>query len=94
MVSSEDGWVVRRVTSASHGPACPDSARLRGTHAVTGTDVESFKGVLRLVGGLSEGYGYRPRSSRVGQSSFRWTWERELPGGHRVSDMVIVSKIH
>ena len=90
-----EGWTVRHVCSGSHGPACPHSARANGTFAVSRTDVESFNGVLRVVGSLAESYGYRPRSSRIGNGvAFRWTFEREYPDGHRGSDMIIVSKIH
>jgi len=88
------GYIVRHVCSGTHGPTCPHSARMRGTFAVSRTDAEDFRGVLKLIGEMSELYGYRPRSVRIGLSSFRWTFTREHPDGHRVSDMIIASRIH
>lgn len=99
-----EGWTVRHVTSAHSTPeTCRWDGRCgrwvgvgrrAGTVALTASDVDSFNGVLRFVGELSADYGYRPRSSRIGANAFRWTWERVTQDGHRVSDMVIVSRIH
>lgn len=84
-----EGWMVRRVTSGSHRSFCPRP----GSRAVSEAGPESFNGVLRLVGGLADEYGYRPVSSRVGGYAYRWTFERFTPDGHRVTDMIIVSRI-
>jgi len=86
-----EGWKVRHLCSGSHGQACQHSHK--GTYTVAREDVESFNGVLRLIGQMAEMYGYRPRSSKVGHA-FRWTFEREYADGHRGSDMIIASEIH
>ena len=86
-----EGWTVRHVCSGTHGPACPYGEV--GTYSLIRTDVESFNRLLKIVSDLSAEYGYRPRSSRITDHTFRWTWEREFPGGHRESDMIIASKI-
>lgn len=85
-----EGWMVRRITTGSHRSFCPRP----GSRSAVENGPESFNGVLRLVGDLSVEYGYRPRSSRIGGYAFRWTWERFTPDGHRVSDMIVVSRIH
>jgi hypothetical protein len=89
-----EGWTVRQVSTGTHGPTCPHSAQLKGTFAVTCVDVESFNGLLKVVGALADEYGYRPVSARVGSDSYRWSFERWAPDGHRITDMLIVSKIH
>lgn len=86
-----EGWLVRSVTSVSHGPRCSGRP---GTRSVAETDVESFNSLLRLLGALEGHYGYRPRSSRIGVDSYRWTFEEVTVAGHRVSDMIIASRIH
>ena len=89
-----EGWTVRHVCSGTHGPACPHG-KTNGTYSVaTRTDVESSNGLLKLIGDLSDMYRYRPRPSKITSDTFRWTWEREYPDGHRGSDMIIASKIH
>lgn len=88
-----EGWMVRQVCSGTHGPTCPHG-KITGTYAITTSDVESFNSLLKIVGELSAIYGYRPRSSKITDDTYRWTWEREYPDGHRGSDMIIASKIH
>lgn len=74
-----EGWTVRYVCSGTHGPACPHG-KVTGTYSVaTRTDVESFNGLLKLIGDLSDMYRYRPRPSKITSDTFRWTWEREYP---------------
>lgn len=98
-----EGWCVRQVTSVHRTPG---SAEFRdqfgwvvtewtpGTVALTCCDVESFNSLLKIVGELSECYGYRARSSKITDGTFRWTWERWTPDGTHMSDMIIASKIH
>ena len=90
--SPSDGWVVRHVSSGTHKPSCPH-LYVQGTYALTHTDVESFNGVLKIIGEFADLYGYRPRSTSIGTGSFRWTFEREYADGHRGADMILVSKI-
>lgn len=97
-----EGWCVRSVTSAHSTPErCHfdgtrwvGTGRLPGTVALTSTDCLSFNGLLRDLGELETIYGYRPRSSKITTDTYRWTFERVTPDGHRVSDMIIASKIH
>ena len=89
-----EGWTGRHVCSGTHGPNCPHPRWMTGTAALTRVDVESFNGLLKIVGELSDMYGYRPRSSKITTDTYRWTFEREYPDGHRGSDMIIASKIH
>lgn len=86
------GWTVRHVCSGTHAPICPHG-KVNGTYAVSRTDVESFNGLNKIISELADLYGYRPLSSRIGATSYRWTFEREYPGGHRGSDMIIASLI-
>lgn len=88
-----EGWTVRHVMSGTHGPECPHTARSLGTHALVRTDVESFNDLLRDLTEFEREYGYRPRSSRITDSTYRWTFERYTRDGHRLSDMIIASKI-
>jgi len=88
-----EGWTVHQVCSGTHGPACPHG-KINGTYSLVRTDVESFNGLLKIIGEFSDMYGYRPRSSRIGADAYRWTFEREYPDGHRGSDMIIASRIH
>lgn len=87
-----EGWTVRRVCSGTHGPACPHG-KTNGTYSLVRTDVESFNSLLKIVADMDLSYGYKVRSSKIVGRTYRWTWEREYPGGHRVSDMIIASKI-
>ncbi len=87
-----EGWVVRHVTSGTHGPACPHSS-LVGTFSLASTDVGSHNELLAIIGSLAALYGYPVRSSRITGRTYRWTWERQEPNGHRASDMIIASKI-
>lgn len=87
------GWIVRHVSSGSHGPACQHSG-MGGTYSLSRTDVESFNALLGIVADFADMYGYRPRSSRIGVESFRWTFERDYGDGHRGSDMIIASRVH
>lgn len=75
-----EGWYVRTVTT--------------GHRAIVETDCVSFNELLNQVGVTSRDYGYRPPSAKIGESSFRWTWERWLPSGVRLVEMIIASKIH
>lgn len=88
-----EGWMVRHVSSGTHGRDCGHQG-MTGTYGLTSEDVDSYNGVLRLVGEFSGLYGYRPTSSRIGVDSFRWTFERDYGDGHRGSDMIIASRIH
>lgn len=87
----QEGWFVRHVTSGTHtGPKC-QSHRTRST---VDADCMSFNELLKLVGANSDYYGYRPPSSKIGsQRAFRWSWEMVLPSGHRLSEMIIATKI-
>ncbi len=86
------GWTVRHVSSGTHTLACHHQG-MTGTFALIRSDVENFNGVLKIIGEFADRYGYRPRSTRIGTGSFRWTFEREYADGHRGADMIIVSKI-
>jgi hypothetical protein len=88
-----EGWTVRQVCSGTHGPTCPHG-KTNGTYSLVRTDVESFNGLLKIIGELSDMYEYRPQPSKITDGTYRWTFEREYPGGHRGSDMIIASKIH
>lgn len=96
-----EGWCIRMVTTAHHTPQRTSwngsrwvaTGRELGTVAFTRTDVLSFNDLLRDLGSLEATYGYRPLSSRVGSSHYRWTFERWTPDGHHVSDMIIANKI-
>lgn len=96
-----EGWVVRMVTTAHDTPV---TCRWAGDHwegvgrqfgsvALADTDVDSFNGLLKILGELETIYGYRPRSSKILDDTYRWTFER-WEGGHHLSDMIIASKIH
>lgn len=85
-----EGWMVRQVTSGSHTAGC----RVAGTRASVETGPDSFNGLLRLISDTSAWYGYRVTSSRITPGTFRWTWEARLRDGHRVTDMIIASRIH
>ncbi len=91
--SDLEGWLVRHLCSGSHHPGCSHGPESTGTWTVDRSDVESFNGVLKIVGAMSNAYGYTPRSSKILDGTFRWTFEREYADGHRGSDMIIASKI-
>lgn len=88
-----EGWFVRHVSSGSHSTACGCSESV-GTAALDRSDVRSFNGLLDDLSEFEGFYGYRPRSSKILDGTFRWTFERVTDGGHRVSDMLIASKIN
>ena len=89
-----EGWMVHQVTSGTHNASCghPGLASV-GTAAMICQDVMSRKELLGLVGTFAREYGYRPASSGFGHRTFRWTFERVTEDRHRVSDMIIASKI-
>lgn len=86
---STEGWYVRRVISGSHtAPTC----LRRWTRSEVYVDCLSFNDLLETINDLGEEYGVRPRSNKIGDSAYRWTFVEDLPG-HRVSEMIIASKI-
>lgn len=96
-----EGWQVRQVCSVHRTPAGAEFHPGRGwvptswkpgTISLVSSDCESFNNLLKIVGELSIAYGYRPRSTQVG-NAFRWTWERWTPDGTHMSDMIIASRI-
>jgi hypothetical protein len=97
-----DGFIVRTVSSGTHGPNCPHR-HIRGTFALTRSDAEDFRGLVRYRGGFVRSYGYLPRSAAFGTTvlpdgqvvatHYRWTWEGVTPDGHRFSDMIIASRV-
>ena len=100
--SDREGWFVRHVCSVHRNPEAAEftpgrgwqpTAWKPGTISLVCSDVESFNCLLRLVADMSDAYGYRPRSSRIGCHAFRWTWERWTPDGTHMSDMIIVSRV-
>lgn len=100
--SDLEGWFVRQVSSAHSTPEVSrwvngrgwvGEGRRLGTVALTSVGPESYNGLLKFLGELSSIYGYRPRSSKISERTYRWTWERVTADGHRVSDMIIASKI-
>lgn len=88
-----EGWVIRHVCSGTHGPNCPHPRWMTGTASLVRVDVESFNSLLRIVADLDSIYGTHATSHKIVGRTYRWTWEREYPDGHRGSDMIIASKI-
>lgn len=82
-----EGWYVRQVLTADRIP------KGRGTGVASDDDVRSLNSLLRLLGDLEAQYGYRPLSSKIAEGTFRWTFERRTPRGHRLTSMVIASRI-
>lgn len=97
-----EGWTVRQVCSVHR---TPETAHFQdqfgwvvdtwapGTVSLVTSDCESFNSLLKIVGELSVAYGYRPRSSKIGDHTFRWTWERWTLDGTHMSAMIIASRI-
>ena len=91
-----DGWMVRRVTSASHTGACRQGPHsVRGTHAVVVTDVMPDNDMIKLVNVVAAWHGQpdRVKPSPVGTLGYRWTWEWFAPDGHRVTEMIIATPV-
>ena len=94
-------WQVRHVCSVHRTPGRVewDGTRwapvtwTQGTIGLVTSDCRSFNDLLGIVGEMSDDYGYRPPSSRIGDGTFRWTWERWSPDGTHMSDMIIATKI-
>lgn len=80
----QEGFYVKTVSSAD----TPS-----GTFCLINTECDDLNSLLRHVGAFETAYGYRPRSSRVGLSTYRWTWERLNSDGTRQSDAVWATKI-
>lgn len=83
--SDLEGWYVRTITSAD----LPG----QGTYAITSTECDSRRSLLAHVGAFEESYGYRPREVKIGESTYRWTWEHLGSDGVRISDAVWATKI-
>lgn len=64
-----------------------------GTFALINTECDDLNSLLRHVGAFESAYGYRPRSTKIGLNTFRWTWERLAPDGTRHSHAVWATKI-
>lgn len=91
-----DGWFIRRVTSATHGPACRRGPHpIRGTTSVVTTDCLSDNDMIKLVNSLAAWHGQpqHVRPSTVGTQGYRWSWEWFAPDGHRITEMVIATPV-
>jgi len=83
------GYRVRTLTNGSH--KCGVAV---GTRSSLTDDVMSERELLRLIATLRGDYGDPVVSGvRMGPGrSFRWAWE-ETVGGHRLTDVVIATRI-
>lgn len=86
-----DGYLVRRVTSGSHGPAC----QVHRTVASTVSDVVDVNGLLKMVNTTAAWYGQQDqvKPTEVGGVAYRWSWEWFTPDGHRITEMIVATPI-
>ncbi len=96
-IFNEDGSVYMTFPPAAPSPADLEGWYVKivtaGRQAIVETDCVSFNELLTLVNVTARDYGYSVPSSKIADHTFRWTWERRLPSGVRLTDMIIASKI-